>query len=74
MPFDAIAVIDKLDESKTTEALKLMKTKILYSVSAFEECDASAREVIEINSENYDAHYLLGASLVSRELFQEVMY
>lgn len=66
---EACLAIDELQYP--TEELKLMKSKICYSTSAFNACERAAREVIEMNSENYDAQYLLAASFVSRNMLQE---
>ena len=62
----------------TTEELQLMKAKTLYTMAGtegydatFEECSKAAESVIEMNIENYDAHYILAASLVARQMLSE---
>ena len=61
---NSIEVINSLAE--TTEEIQMIKVKILYSLSRFKECEETAKFVLSMNSENYDAHYLIAASLVSR--------
>lgn len=66
---NAIEIIDSVP--RPTVLLLVMKAKMLYRISKFNDCEIVAREVLDLDNVNEDGYFLLACSLIKRNKFEQ---